>query len=131
MKVMHGDSVEARVGALGVKVDELEHRMTDCFKHVDERFEAVDQRFEQVDKRFEQVDKRFEQVDKRFEQVDKRFENLEGDLKELCRETKKGFERLDDKLAGINRSFFLVIGTLTAGYIAGFAALIGLIATQI
>jgi uncharacterized coiled-coil DUF342 family protein len=117
MKVMHGDSVEARIGALGVKVDELEHRMTECFKHVDERFEAVD--------------KRFEQVDKRFEQVDKRFENLEGDLKELCRETKKGFERLDDKLAGINRSFFLVIGTLTAGYIAGFAALIGLIATQL
>lgn len=109
MKVMHGGSIEARVGALGVKVDELDHRMTESFKHVDERFE---------------------QVDRRFEQVDKRFDSLEADVKALCRETKKGFERLEDKLAGLNRSFFIVIGTLTAGYITGFAALIGLIATQ-
>jgi archaellum component FlaC len=124
MQVMHGDSVEARVGALGVKVDELEHRMTECFKHVDERFEAVG-------KRFEQVDKQFERIDKRFEQVDKRFENLEGDLRELGRDTKRGFEIVTDRLDNINRSFIVGIGVLTAGYMAGFAALVGLVATQI
>lgn len=128
MKVMHGDSVEARVGALGVKVDELEHRMTECFKHVDERFEQVDKRFEQVDKRFGQMDRRFEQMDRRF---DKRLETLEADLREHGRDTKKGLERLDDKLDNINRSFIVGVGVLTAGYMAGFAALVGLVATQI
>jgi uncharacterized coiled-coil DUF342 family protein len=124
MKVMHGDSVEARVGALGVKVSELEHRMTECFEHVDERFE--------------QVDKRFEQVDKRFEQVDKRFEAFETDLRELRRDTKLGFDaitnRLDglnDKLDRTNRYFIVGVSTLTAGYMAGFAGLITLVATQI
>jgi tetrahydromethanopterin S-methyltransferase subunit G len=131
MKVMHGDSVEARVGALGVKVNELEHRMTECF-------EQVDKHFEQVDKRFEQVDKRFEQVDKRFEQVDKRFEVVEGELREFRRDTKLGFDaitnRLDglnDKLDRTNRSIALSAASQTAGYMAGFAALVGLVATQI
>jgi tetrahydromethanopterin S-methyltransferase subunit G len=117
MKVMHGDSVEARVGALDVKVDELEHRMTECFEHVDERFE---------------------QVDRRFEQVDKRFETFEADLRELRRDTKLGFDaitnRLDglnDKLDRTNRFFIVGVGTLTAGYMAGFAGLITLVATQI
>ena len=41
-------------------------------------------------------------------------------------------ERLDaDKLDRTNRSFIVGVGTLTAGYMAGFAGLITLVATQI
>jgi archaellum component FlaC len=123
MKVMHGDLVEARVGALGVKIDELEHRMTDCFKHVDERFEAVD-------KRFEQVDKRFEQVDKRFEAVDKRFENLELDLRELGRDTKRGFDMVAERIDKTNRAIMFGALTMTGGFMAGFAAMIALVLNQ-
>ena len=54
----------------------------------------IDERFDQVDKRFEQVDERFEQVDKRFEQVDRRFERIEVELRELRKEMKAGFDRL-------------------------------------
>ena len=131
MKVMHGDSVEARVGALGVQVEKLERRMEENFEVVGQRFEQVDRRFEQIDKRFEQ---HFELVDKRFEQhfelVDRRFGNLEADLREHRRDTKRGFEIVADRLEKTNRMIVFGALTLTGGFMAGFAGLITLVATQ-
>ena len=86
--------------------------------------DRVDERFEQVDKRFEQIDRRFEQVDKRFEQVDKRFEQVYEELRELRLDTKAGFERT-------HRLMIQGILALSAAYMAGFAGLIGLVATQL
>lgn len=113
MKVMHGDSVEARIGALAAQVEKLERRM-------EENFEVVGQRFEQVDKRFGQ----------HFEQIDKRFENLEADLREHRRDTKRGFEIVADRLEKTNRMIVFGALTMTGGFMAGFAGLITLVATQ-
>ncbi len=90
-----------RMDALAGSVTDLGRRADVLDVKVDRLSEQVDQRFEQVDQRFEQVDQRFEQVDKRFEQVDKRFEQFDGDLRELRRETKAGFERMQWTLLGI------------------------------
>jgi len=55
----------------------------------DDRLDAlelkVDEGFRHVDRRFEQIDKRFEQIDKRFEQIDRRFERLENSMESLRR----------------------------------------------
>ncbi len=65
---------------LNIKMQELE-------KRVDQRFEQIDKRFVEfrsdMNKRFEQLDKRFEQLDKRFEQVDKHFEQVENRISDM------------------------------------------------
>jgi hypothetical protein len=52
-------------------------------------------------------------VDKRFDAVDKRLDNVEADLK------------------GMQRVMIQAAIALTSAFIAGFAAMIGLIATQL
>ncbi len=58
---------------LNIKMQELE-------KRVDQRFEQIDNRFVEfrsdMNNRFEQVDKRFEQLDKHFEQVEDRLSDM-------------------------------------------------------
>lgn len=71
----------------------------------------VDDFKETVNQRFDQVDKRFDQVNQRFEQVDKRFDRVEDDIRGLRTETKKGFERIDDKFESMHRT--MVIGFVT------------------
>jgi hypothetical protein len=56
--------------------------------------------------------------------VDQRFERIEGELRELRAEMKAGFDSL-------NKTMINGILILSASYIAGFAALVGLVATQI
>jgi DNA anti-recombination protein RmuC len=84
----------------------------------------VDRRFKEVYRRFDQVDQRFEQVDQHFEQVDRRFDRVEGEIQELRSETKLGFE-------SIQRLMVQGIVALSAAFIAGFAAIVGLVATQL
>lgn len=59
------------------------------------------------------VDKQFKAVDKRFDKVDKRLDGIEADLKAMQR--------------------VMVQGTiaLTTAMVAGFAAIVGLLATQL
>jgi hypothetical protein len=66
-----------------------------------------------VDKRFDAVDRRFDAVDRRFDKVDKRLDGIEADLKAMQR--------------------VMVQGTiaLTTAMVAGFAAIVGLLATQL
>jgi DNA anti-recombination protein RmuC len=89
-----------------------------------ERFDSIDRRFDEVDRRFEQVDKRFEQVDKRFEQVDKRFDKVDVDIREMRSEMSARFD-------GLQRTMVQGVIALAGAFIAGFSALIVLIATQL
>jgi ABC-type tungstate transport system substrate-binding protein len=59
------------------------------------------------------VDKQFKAVDKRFDSVDRRLDSIEADLK------------------GMQRVMIQAAIALTSAFIAGFAAMIGVIATRL
>jgi septation ring formation regulator EzrA len=106
------------------RMDWTDGRLQERFDSIDRRFDQVDQRFDQVDRRFEQVDQRFEQVDQRFEQVDQRFDRVDQDFRELRSEMTQRFDSLQ-------RVMVQGVITLSGAFIAGFAALIVLIATKL
>jgi hypothetical protein len=95
-------------------------RLDDLNRRVAEGFVSVDRRFEQVDRRFEQIDQRFDQVDARFDRVENRLDRLDG-----------RFERMDGKLDTIQHAIIYGFVGFTVAIIGGFAAIMGLIATQI
>jgi tetrahydromethanopterin S-methyltransferase subunit G len=64
------------------------------------------------------------EVDRRFDEVDRRLEKVEAEIKDLRGEMKSGFE-------AVNKTMLNGILILSGSYIAGFAALVGLVATQI
>lgn len=70
------------------------------------------------------VDRRFDQVDKRFDKVDERFERLEDRME-------SGFARVNDRIDDLVKAMNTAMVTLTTGMLAGFAAILVLIATQI
>jgi hypothetical protein len=63
------------------------------------------------------VDKRFDQVDKRFDRLDQRME--------------AGFNRVNDRLDDPVKVLIAGIITLTGAILAGFAAILVLVATQL
>ena len=63
------------------------------------------------------------EVNRRFEKVEGEITELRGDVKELRSEVKSGFE-------AVNKTMVHGFIGLSAAYIAGFAALVGLVATQ-
>lgn len=63
-------------------------------------------------------------VDRRFDKVEGEIRDLRGDVKELRSEMKSGFEAIHKTM--INGALIL-----SGSYIAGFAALVGLVATQL
>jgi hypothetical protein len=71
-----------------------------------------------------EVARRFNEVDRRFDEVDRRLEKVEAEIKDLRSETKSGLE-------AVNKTMINGVLILSASYIAGFAALVGLVATQI
>jgi hypothetical protein len=71
-----------------------------------------------------EVDRRFDEVYRRFDEVDRRFDKVEGDIRELRSEMKAGFE-------SVHRTMVQGLVALSASFIAGFAAIVGLIATQL
>jgi hypothetical protein len=64
------------------------------------------------------------EVDRRFNDVDRRLGDVESEIRELRSEMKGGFE-------AINKTMLNGVLILSGSYIAGFAALVGLVATQI
>jgi hypothetical protein len=64
------------------------------------------------------------EVDRRFDEVDRRFDKIEGEIGELRTEMKTGFE-------SINRTMAHGFVALSASFITGFAAVVGLVATQL
>jgi hypothetical protein len=71
-----------------------------------------------------EVSRRFDGVDRRFEEVGRRFDKVEGEIQDLRVELKAGFESM-------HRSMVHAVVALSASFIAGFAAIVGLLATQI
>jgi len=64
------------------------------------------------------------EVDRRFDKVEGEIRELRGEVNELRGEVKRGFET-------INRSMINGVLALSASFVAGFAALVGLVATQL
>jgi hypothetical protein len=60
--------------------------------------ERLEERFDGIDQRFDEIDRRFDEVDRRFEQVDKRFDRVEGEIVELRREMRNGFDAIQSLL---------------------------------
>jgi hypothetical protein len=90
-----------------------DERLDDLNARVDRGFEQVDHRFEQVDRRFERMERKFDRVDERFQLIDQRF------------------VQMGVALEGINRRLTQGLIGIAAAMMAGFAAIIALIATQL
>jgi hypothetical protein len=83
----------------------------------DDRLDLLNER---VEERFDQVDRRFDEMDRRFGHVDARLGRLETQN-----------EAMTLRLDSIQRAMIYGVITLTGGMIAGFSAMIVLIATQV
>ncbi len=84
-----------------------EGRLDDLNDRVDRRFEKVDQRLDRID----------EKIERGFERVDERFDHE--------------FGRVNDRLDSIQRAMIYAMVSITGGILAGFSAILVLIATQI
>jgi hypothetical protein len=60
------------------------------------------------------------EVDRRFNEVDRRFDRVETEL-----------QRINDRLDGMHRTMVHGFIAMTAAMIAGYAAIIGLVVTQL
>ena len=72
---------------------------------------------ERLDDLNHRVDLGFDRVDRRFDSVDARLDRLEA--------------RMDSRFDSIQRTMVQAVIALTGGMLAGFAAMIALIATQL
>ena len=90
-----------------------DERLDDFGDHVDRRFDAVDRRFDAVDRRLDEVDRCLDEVDRRFDRVDAEL------------------HRVSDRLDGMQRTMVHAAVGMSAAILAGYAALIGLVATQL
>ncbi len=89
--------------------------------------ERVEEGFQRVDGRFDQVDRRFVEFDRRFVEFDRRLEHVEARLGRL----ENLYEAMAVRLDSIQRAIAFGAITLTGGMIAGFSAIVALLATQI
>ena len=64
------------------------------------------------------------EVNRRFDKVEGEIRDLRGDMNELRSEMKSGFEAM-------HKTMINGVLILSGSYIAGFAALVGLVATQL
>jgi len=74
---------------------------------------------ERLDLLNERVEERFDTVDRRFDEVDRRLDRMDGRL-----------ERVDSRLDSMQRAMVFAAITLSGGMVAGFSAIVALIATQ-
>jgi len=65
-----------------------------------------------------------DEVNRRFDKVEGEICELRGEVKELRNDMKSGFE-------SVHRAMVHGVIALSAAYIAGFAAMVGLFATQL
>src|SRR5215467_13658306 len=93
-------------------------------ERLDDLNRSVAERFDHVDRRFDDVDQRFEQIDQRFAHVDREIQALRSEIQAMRSEMHMRFD------SG-QRSTIHAVLAMTAAMIAGYAALIGLFATQV
>jgi hypothetical protein len=92
-------------------------RLDEFAVRIDERFDRVDERFTESDRR---MDERFDRVDEKFARVDRRFGEVSHEL-----------GRVNDRLDDLVKVLIAGIITFTGAILAGFGAIVVLIATQI
>src|SRR3954447_25083299 len=97
-----------------------DERLDNFRGRVEERFDAVDRRFDAVERRFDEVDRQFDEVDRRFGEVDERFDQVDARL-----------GRVEDGLDSIQRTMVHGANAMSAAMVAGFAGVMGLLATQL
>jgi DNA anti-recombination protein RmuC len=86
--------------------------------------ERLDDLNRSVAERFDHVDRRFDQVDRRLEQMEKRFEHVDREVQAMRSEMHMRFD-------SAQKTTVHAILAMTAAMIAGYAAVIGLFATQV
>lgn len=91
-----------------------DERMDDFVTHTYRRFDSVDQRFDSVERRMDSIERRMENG----------FKKVDDDIGELRSEMNARFD-------GLRRTMIQGVTALAGAFIAGFAALIALIATQL
>jgi hypothetical protein len=63
--------------------------------------------------------------------VDQGFRRVDADIRELRGDMNDRFDKIDDRLYAIQRTMLFGALALSSAFVAGFAALVGLFATQI
>lgn len=86
--------------------------------------ERLDDFADHVNRRFDEVGRRFDEVGRRLGEVDRRIDSLE-------RHMDKALNRLGDGLESVQRMMVYGVVALSGAFVAGFAALVGLIATTL
>jgi hypothetical protein len=87
-----------------------DERLDDFRAETARRFDTLER---QMRDGFERIDARFERGDDRFDRIDARF------------------DRIDERLDSVQRAIAYGAVAMSAAFVAGFAALIGLVATQL
>jgi hypothetical protein len=82
--------------------------------------ERLEERFNGIDHRFDEVDKRFDAVDRKFDAVDRRFDRVEGEIVELRREMRTGFDAIQSLLNRAGTGIIVsLIGVIAAVLLRG------------
>jgi len=103
------------------RFDRAEEKADERFDRFDERFDRAEEKiYERFDRADEKVDERFVEVDRRFGEVNRRLDQADGQL-----------ARVNDRLDSLTRVMIAAIVTFTGSVLAGFAAILVLIATQV
>ena len=79
----------------------------------------------------ERLDDLNHKVDLGFERIDKRFDSFEARVESRFGHVDGRFDRLESRLESMQRTIVQAVITLTGGMLAGFAAIIALVATQL
>jgi hypothetical protein len=93
--------------------------------------DRLDNLNEKVDRRFDEVDRRFDELCRRLDGSDERFAEAKADSSERFAELKAGNGEMTSRLDSVQHAVIYLAVSLTAGIIAGFAAICLLIATQL
>lgn len=108
-------------GEMCERFDKLEGRFESRFVQVEDRFDKIEGRFEsqfeKVEGQFEKVEGQFERVDARFDKVESRFDKIDA-----------RFDRMDARFESMQRLMATGAIAMSAAFLAGFAAIGGIIA---
>jgi hypothetical protein len=72
-----------------------------------------------------------DRLQERFNSIDQRFDRVDRDIRDLRSEMNTRFAEMNTRFEGLQRAMIYGVIALSGSFIAGFAALIGLIATQL
>jgi phosphoglycerate-specific signal transduction histidine kinase len=90
----------------------------------DDRMDDLSRR---VEARFDQVDRRFEHADQR---LDLNTHELRSETRELRTEMSMRFDRVDERLDGMQRTMIHGVIALSGSMLAGFCAIVAVLIAQ-